>query len=52
MAEPAAVIKMDLLQFNRLASERLSSAEAQSLLNISGDLNFARQVLAQTVIPF
>jgi len=54
IAEPTAVIKMDVLQFNRLASERLSAAdaEAQSLVNISGDLNFARQILAQTVIPF
>ena len=41
---------MDVLQFNRLTSGRLTpeAAKAESLLTISGDRSFADQVLAQT----
>ncbi len=48
--EPTAIIKMDVLQFNRMASGRITveSARAQSLIAISGDRGFADEVLAQT----
>ena len=53
-AEPSAIIKMDMIQFNRLASDCISpaEAEAQSLVTISGDHSFADQVLAQTSVVY
>lgn len=52
--EPSAIIKMDMIQFSRLASDRITQAEAkaQSLITISGDHNFADQVLARISVPY
>jgi uncharacterized protein (TIGR03083 family) len=52
--EPTAIIKMDVLQFNRLASGRLTpeAAKAQALVTISGDRDFSNRMLAQTSIPY
>lgn len=52
--EPSAIIKMSLIDFNRLASGRLAVDEAfaQSLVTISGDRDFAAHVLAQTSIVY
>jgi len=54
LTEPSAVIKMDVLEFNRLASERISveEAKAQGLVTINGDHGFADRVLAQTAVPY
>jgi uncharacterized protein (TIGR03083 family) len=54
LAEPTAALKMDVLEFNRLASGRISAedAQAQGLVSLSGDHGFAGQVLAQTSIPY
>jgi uncharacterized protein (TIGR03083 family) len=52
--EPSAVIHMDVLEFHRLASDRISPEEAFAggLLTISGDRSFADKVLAQTSVPY
>jgi len=54
LAEPSAILKMDVLEFNRLASERISAEEArtQKLVTISGDHSFATQLLSHTVVPY
>lgn len=54
LAEPSAILKMDVLEFNRLASARVSAeeAKAQGWVTISGDRSFADQVLAQTSVPY
>ena len=54
LAEPSAILKMDVLEFNRLASDRISAvdAKAQGLVTISGDHSFAEQVLSQTSVPY
>jgi hypothetical protein len=54
MAEPTAIIKMEVLEFNRLASDRISPAEvvAQGLVAISGDRAVADRVLDQTSVPY
>lgn len=53
-AEPSAIIKMDMIEFNRLASGRITGAEAkaQSLIAISGDHGFAGQILAHTSVVY
>ncbi|MCA9971653.1 MAG: maleylpyruvate isomerase family mycothiol-dependent enzyme [Anaerolineales bacterium] len=53
-AEPSAVIKMDALEFSRLASKRLTAREAlaQGLATVSGDAAFAAEVLAETAVPY
>jgi uncharacterized protein (TIGR03083 family) len=52
--EPSAAIAMDVLDFNLLASERLTAEEARkrSLISINGDAELARHVLQQTIIPY
>ncbi len=54
LAEPSAILKMDVLEFNRLASERISAetATAQKLVTINGDRSFAAHVLSQTAVPY
>jgi uncharacterized protein (TIGR03083 family) len=65
MAESSAILKMDVLEFNRLASERISTedrlaseristeeARAQGLVSVSGDHSFAGQLLSQTSVPY
>lgn len=54
LAEPSAVLKMDVVEFNRLASDRITSKEAlaQELVTISGDRSFAERVLAHTSVPY
>jgi hypothetical protein len=54
LTEPSAILKMDLLEFNRLASERISAEDvrANGLVTISGDHSFADQVLSQTTVPY
>lgn len=52
--EPTAILKMDVLQFNRLASERLTpeAAKAENFVTLSGDRAFADQVLRQSTVPY
>jgi uncharacterized protein (TIGR03083 family) len=52
--EPSAIIKIDVLQFNRLASGRLTpeACKSESLVTTSGDRNFADRVLAHTSVPY
>lgn len=52
--EPSAIIKMDVLEFNRLASGRLTpeGARAGALVSTSGDRDFADQVLSLTSVPY
>ncbi len=54
MAEPTAILMMDVVEFNRLASGRLGveAARNQGLVTISGDRSFADQILAQTSVPY
>ena len=54
MAEPTAILKMDVVEFNRLASGRISPEAVQSLglVAVSGDRSFADQVLAETSVPY
>lgn len=54
MAEPTAILRMDVVEFNRLASGRISAdaAKAQGLVTVSGDRTFADQVLAETSVPY
>lgn len=54
LAEPTAILKMDALDFNRRASDRLSAQAvlAQGLVSISGDRSFAQQILAQSSVPY
>ena len=52
--EPTAILKMDVLQFNRLASERLTpeAAKAEHLITVSGDRAFGDQVIRQTTVAY
>jgi hypothetical protein len=52
--EPTAIIKMDVLTFNRLASGRLTAeaVRSESLVTTSGDRNFADQLLNNTSVPY
>ncbi|MCO5246343.1 MAG: maleylpyruvate isomerase family mycothiol-dependent enzyme [Anaerolineae bacterium] len=54
MAEPTAILRMDVVEFNRLASGRIAAeaARAQGLVTVSGDRTFADQVLAATSVPY
>jgi hypothetical protein len=53
-AEPSAVIAMDVLAFNRLASGRVNAAAAsqQALFTVSGDGALADTVLARVAVPY
>lgn len=53
-SEPAATITMDVLNFSRLASERITTDEVQNagLAEIAGDAHVASHVLANTVVPY
>lgn len=50
--EPAAEIRMDALQFNNLASERMTTQEAQAHVQIQGDRDLANGFLEQTEVPY
>ena len=54
MAEPTVIVKMDVVDFNRLASARLTSqaAKEQGRVTLSGDRSFGDQVLAATSVPY
>ena len=54
MAEPTAIVKMDVVEFNRLASRRLTPqvARSQGLVMISGDHSLADLILAETSVPY
>lgn len=49
---PAATIKLDVLDFNLLASGRLTPEEAWSRASIEGTNTLARQVLSLTNVPY
>jgi uncharacterized protein (TIGR03083 family) len=49
---PAATIQLDVLDFNRLASGRLTPEEAWSCVEIEGDTALAREVLKHTNVPY
>lgn len=49
---PAATIRMDLIDFNLLASGRLTLEQVQPLLTISGDAQLAQKALDQTAVPY
>lgn len=53
-AEPAASIEMDVIQFNRLASDRITAEQVKSegFVIISGDQNFASKVLSQFSVTY
>ena len=54
MAEPTVIMKMDVVDFNRLASGRLTphAAKEQGRVTPSGDRSFSDQVLAATSVPY
>jgi uncharacterized protein (TIGR03083 family) len=49
---PAATIQIDVLDFNLLASGRLTTEEARSCASIEGDSALAHQVLNDTNVPY
>lgn len=49
---PAATIQLDVLDFNLLASGRLTPEEAESRASIVGESALAREVLNHTNIPY
>lgn len=53
-SEPAATITMDVIDFARLTSERITADQAQheGLVEIAGDANVAARVLANTMVPY
>jgi hypothetical protein len=51
-ALPATTIPMYTLDFNQLASRRITPAEARSLCSISGDLELAHKALDHTSVPY
>lgn len=54
MAEPTVIVKMDVVDFHRLASGRLTAqaAKDQGRAAFSGDRGFGDQVLAATSVPY
>ena len=54
MAEPTVIMKMDVVDFNRLASGRLTphAAKEQGRVTPSGDRSFSDEVLAATSVPY
>jgi uncharacterized protein (TIGR03083 family) len=51
-ASPATTIQLDVLDFNLLASGRLTPQEAWSRASIEGESALARDVLNQTNVPY
>jgi len=51
-ASPAATIHLDVLDFNLLASGRLTPQETESRASIEGDSVLAREVLNRTHVPY
>ena len=49
---PAATIQLDVLDFNLLASGRLTPEEAESRASIKGDSALAREILNHTNVPY
>jgi uncharacterized protein (TIGR03083 family) len=49
---PAATIQLDVLDFNLLASGRLTPEEAWSCVSLEGDTALAREVLNHTNVPY
>jgi len=49
---PAATIQLDVLDFNLLASGRLTPEEAWSCVSVEGDSALAREVLNYTNVPY
>lgn len=54
MAEPTVIVKMDVVDFNRLASGRLTpqAVKEQGRAILSGDRGFGDQVVAATSVPY
>ena len=54
MAEPTVIVKMDVVDFNRLASRRLTpqAAKDQGRVILSGDRSFGDQGGAGTSVPY
>ena len=54
MAEPTVIVKMDVVDFHRLASGRLTAqaAKDQGRVVLSGDRSFGDEVLAATSVPY
>jgi uncharacterized protein (TIGR03083 family) len=54
MAEPTVIVKMDVVDFHRLASGRLTSqvAKEQGRVTLSGDRSFGDLVLAATSVVY
>lgn len=50
--EPAAVLTLDVLDFNWRASERVTGTEALAFTSISGDRALAEQVLERTIAVY
>jgi uncharacterized protein (TIGR03083 family) len=51
-SSPAATIHLNVLDFNLLASGRLTPEEAESRASIEGDTALAREVLNHTNVPY
>ena len=49
---PAATLQLDVVDFNLLASGRLTPEEAWSCISLEGDTALAREVLKHTNIPY
>jgi len=54
MAEPTIIVKMDVVDFHRLASGRLTpeAVRGQGRVTLSGDRSFGDEVLAATSVPY
>ena len=51
-SSPVATIHLDVLEFNLLASGRLTAEEAESRASIEGNSVLAREVLTHTSVPY
>ena len=53
-SRPTAGIQMDVLDFNRLASERITAREAQaaSIVQLTGDIALALKALENSSVPY
>jgi hypothetical protein len=49
---PAATLQLDALDFNLLASGRLTPEEAWSCVSLEGDHALAREALNHTNVPY
>ncbi|HXR66185.1 MAG TPA: hypothetical protein VN729_09680, partial [Ktedonobacteraceae bacterium] len=51
-APPAATLHLDVVDFNLLASGRLTPEEAWSCASLEGEVDLAREALKHTHVPY